>query len=132
MTKRCTKCGEVKQGEDFCKARTKSGLHSWCKGCQNEYNKARYAAPRPDDPLEFTAEMLDGPTAVCSCCGKLLSLIPKIGSKCRIYRNVNHIPPDRIGIVCAACFKILTISEADPDILEAIARQAREGYNVMP
>ena len=39
-SKKCTKCGEVKQIECFSKNKgTKDGYHTWCKLCQKQYRK---------------------------------------------------------------------------------------------
>ena len=44
MTKRCTKCGEVKSLEEFHKNRAaKDGLQNHCKSCIAEYGRKRYA-----------------------------------------------------------------------------------------
>jgi len=40
MQKKCSKCGEIKEGNDFFKARiNKDGLYSSCKKCKNETTK---------------------------------------------------------------------------------------------
>ena len=44
VTKRCTKCGEVKSLEEFHKNRAaKDGLQNHCKSCIAEYGRKRYA-----------------------------------------------------------------------------------------
>ncbi len=40
-TKRCSKCGEIKEKKGFCLDRsTKDGRHTQCKSCRTEYNKS--------------------------------------------------------------------------------------------
>ncbi len=55
ITKKCSKCGEVKDGTEFWNhPRTKDGLQAQCKDCQRKShrNAAQPRMPRPQD-LEY-------------------------------------------------------------------------------
>ena len=44
MTKLCSKCGVVKDEEDFAKSKKKDGRQVWCRSCRKKYDRARYYA----------------------------------------------------------------------------------------
>ena len=53
----CTKCGEMKEYEDFYSDKTnKDGVMNWCKECLKEHRASKKAASAPEAEIESESE----------------------------------------------------------------------------
>lgn len=133
--KMCTKCGEVKEVEEFNKhCRNFDGLRSWCRACDNIDNAARYAANRARyrsisraDKLknrygisaEDFASLLSAQGEVCAVCRESCS------TGRRLAVDHDHATGEVRGLLCNACNAGLSRFRDDPILLDAAAQYLR-------
>ena len=55
-TKRCSHCGATKSVDDFCANKKWLSRTSWCKKCQREARRQRYAKKSPDERRQTAAK----------------------------------------------------------------------------
>jgi hypothetical protein len=150
MSKKCTKCGEVKPLSDFYKNATyKDGFVSKCKICHvkqttenykkkpeiNESNKKRYFkninAERNRDykrkygiTLEDYNKMLQEQKNSCAVCG----LGADSASKGRLFVDHCHTTHKVRGLLCHHCNTMLGLAKDNIDVLQKSIEYLK-GYN---
>lgn len=141
----CTKCGESKPIERFTKdSQKRNGRRSYCRDCQNLYNKASYQKDpgskkranqswrerNPDYDLrevygitaaDYSAMLLaqEGACAICK----------KAPAKGRLHVDHDH-KTDRVrGLLCGNCNRGIGIFRDDPALLGAASNYISKGVD---
>lgn len=155
-SKRCTKCGNVKDAHDFHKAkRGKHGRDSVCRSCKSnrqrqreaEYwripeNKARKKASSRKSYLknrvktlercrEYRLQKLFGLSVdeydeLLSTQGGVCRICGRPPGKKRLSVDHDHATGRVRGLLCSQCNQMLGLGGDDPTVLEMAARYLRE------
>lgn len=92
--KRCSKCKEIKFGEDFNKNINGTlGLQAVCRSCTSQYSQAYKEKRKKEGPKKYTEYK------VCARCHML---------KPRSQFGKRTLSPDGLGYYCKPCQKVLT------------------------
>lgn len=135
--KLCTKCGEVKPLEDFCKNKAApEGYHFWCRVCHYQSNKEwcqrnhrtskewyrrykkEYHLLRTYGlSLEEYEKMLEEQGGGCAVCGSVEALAV----------DHDHKSGEIRGIICRRCNQGIGRFEDNPVLLRKLARYLEGG-----
>lgn len=123
-TKRCAKCGEIKNANEFWKDKNrKGGLYSWCIPCTKTYKRVKKHFRTPEQTREqhlkrtygLTLEDYDNlarlQNGVCMLCEEPESVGPRLSV------DHDHKTGKVRGLLCKRCNLILGLIEKNSNML---------------
>ena len=136
-SKRCSKCGEIKQLTEFNRsAKSKDGYQWNCRICYKRYNKSRYIYDLGDNRLRNLKRlynldiqqyqtMFDIQKGVCAACGQSETTAdPRTKQIKNLQVDHDHTTGRVRVLLCKECNNALGLLHDDPERIRLLLRYA--------